>query len=98
MVELGMINSTSIADFVADNQVPFNAQPFVIFQGDLWEADEEFKKLKNLVNDFFLMNNRPTGFEIDKAMKVVVCWSVTEDRKIFMNTFEVNVEGGSAVL
>jgi hypothetical protein len=54
--------------------------------------------LKNLINDFFLINNRPKGIEIDKALKVVVSWSVTEDRKIFLNIFEVTIEGGSAIL
>ena len=54
--------------------------------------------MKSLLNDFFLMNKRPQGLEIDNALKVVVCWSATEDKKIFLNVFEVNVEGGSAVL
>jgi len=44
------------------------------------------------------MNNRPKGVEIDKAMKMVVCWSVTEDKKLFMHTYEVSVEGGAAIL
>lgn len=77
MVELGLINSTTIEEVVAGIEVPRDVQPFIVFQGDLWESDEEFKKLKNLINDFFLMNNRPKGLEIDKAMKVVVSWSVT---------------------
>lgn len=98
MVELGLIDSTSIEELVGSVEVPFNAHPFLIFQGDLWESDEDFKKLKNLLNDFFVMNERPKGLEIDKAMKVVVCWSVSEDRKIYLNIFEVNVEGGSAIL
>ena len=46
---------------MSDVEVPFNTQPFLFFQGDLWESDEEFKKLKNLINDFFLMNNRPSN-------------------------------------
>jgi len=44
------------------------------------------------------MNNRPKGVEIDKAMKMVVCWSVTEDKKLFMHIYEVSVEGGAAIL
>jgi ribosome production factor 2 len=61
MVELGILNVTSIQDVIATAQVPYDVQPFVIFQGDLWESDQDFKKLKNLINDFFLMNNRPKG-------------------------------------
>ena len=78
--------------------MPSHCQPFIVFQGDLWEANGDFKKLKNLINDFFCMNKRTEGVEIDKAMKVVVCWSVTEDQRIFLNVFEVNIEGGSSIL
>lgn len=98
MAELGLLNFSSIQDVIATAEVPYDVQPFVIFQGDLWESNPEFKKLRNLLNDFFLMNNRPQGVEIDKALKVVVCWTVTEDSKIHLNIFEVTVEGGSAVL
>jgi len=98
MVELGILNLSSIQDVIATAQVPYDVQPFVVFQGDLWESDQDFKKLKNLINDFFLMNNRPKGIEIDKALKVVVSWSVTEDKKIFLNIFEVTIEGGSSIL
>jgi ribosome production factor 2 len=61
MVELGVVSSNSIEEVAESIEVPFNAHPFVVFQGDLWESDEDFKKLKNLLNDFFLMNNRPKG-------------------------------------
>ena len=44
------------------------------------------------------MNNRPKGVEIDNLMKVVVCWSATEDKRIYLNIFEVNVEGGNKIL
>ena len=83
---------------MANAAVPLDAQPFLVFQGDLWESDGQLKKLRNLINDFFLMNNRPSSVEIDKVMKVVVSWSVTEDRHIHLRTFEVTVEGGVAVL
>lgn len=44
------------------------------------------------------MNNRIKGLEIDSALKVVVCWSVTDDKKLFLNVFEVNIEGGNSIL
>jgi ribosome production factor 2 len=39
MVELGVLNATSIQDIVGGLQVPYNSQPFIVFQGDLWESD-----------------------------------------------------------
>lgn len=98
MVELGVVNMQSIESLVASAEIPFNAQPFIVFQGDLWESDPDIKKLRNLLNDFFLMNNRLPGAEIDALLKVVVCWSVTDDRRLHLHVFEVTVEGGAAVL
>ena len=78
MVELGVTNIKSIEELTSSIEVPFHAQPFLVFQGDLWESDTDCKKLKNLINDFFLMNNRQRSIDIDKAMKVMVCWTITE--------------------
>jgi len=39
MIELGVLNATSIQDIVGSLQVPYNSQPFIVFQGDLWESD-----------------------------------------------------------
>lgn len=44
------------------------------------------------------MNNRPKNPELDKLMRVIVCWSVTEDSKLFMNVFQVSMEGGKKLL
>lgn len=98
MVELGINSVETIEEIVSNIDVPFHSQAFMVFQGDLWESEEDFKKLKSLINDFFFMNKRPQGIEIDMIMKVVICWSVTEDKKLFLNVFEVNVEGGSSIL
>jgi hypothetical protein len=87
MAELGIIKLDSIENLVASAEIPFNTQPFLVFQGDLWESDEQLKKLRNLINDFFLMNNRLKGAEIDAILKVVVCWSVTDDRRLHLNVF-----------
>ena len=59
MVELGITNMESMQAIISTIEVPFHSQPFVVFQGDLWESDEDFKKLKNLINDFFVMNKKP---------------------------------------
>lgn len=93
MVELGLHNYSSIADIVAEAKVPNNVHPFVVFQGDQWETVEELQKLRNLLNDFFFMNEKPKGVELDKSMTIVISLSVTEDKRIYLRTYEVNVEG-----
>lgn len=76
MVELGMLNYEGTAD-LTEAAVPINVHPFLIFQGDLWETDENLKKLRNLLNDFFFMNEKVKGVEIDKLMSVMICWTAT---------------------
>ena len=44
------------------------------------------------------MNNHQKATDIDKMMKVMICWTVTEDKHIHLNVFEVNIEGGPAIL
>lgn len=60
MVELG-IKSYEAIESISESGVPINIHPFVIFQGDIWETDEGFKKLRNLFNDFFYMNEKVKG-------------------------------------
>jgi hypothetical protein len=39
------------------------------------------------------MNEKVKGVEVDKLMSVMVCWTVTEDRKIYMKTYKVEMSG-----
>jgi hypothetical protein len=39
MAELGITKLDSIESLVASAEIPFNVQPFIVFQGDLWESD-----------------------------------------------------------
>lgn len=92
MVELGIKSYTSIQS-LSETGVPINVHPFVLFQGDVWQTDEGFKKLRNLLNDFFYMNQKVKGIEIDKLMSVLVCFTVLEDKRIFMRTYKVDMTG-----
>lgn len=92
MVELGITKYEGIAN-VSESGVPINVHPFVIFQGDVWETDENLKKLRNLLNDFFYMNEKVKGLEIDKIMSVLICCTATEDKKVHMRTYKVDMTG-----
>lgn len=92
MVEIGMKSYTSI-DSVTESGVPINVHPFVIFQGDVWETDEGLKKFRNLLNDFYYMNEKVKGVEIDKLMSVLICFTALEDKRIFMRTYKVEMSG-----
>ena len=68
------------------------------FQGDVWETDDTYKKLRNLFNDFFFENNPATeGIDIAQIMRVLIIFSVYEtntdpqEKKISMKVYEVSV-------
>ena len=87
-----MVSYEGISD-LAEAGVPINVHPFLIFQGDVWETDESLKKLRNLLNDFFFMNEKVKGVEIDKLMSVMICLTATEDKKVYMKTYKVEMTG-----
>ena len=53
MIELGIVSITSINELNESPDLSYHVRPFIVFQGDLWETDELFKKARNLLNDFF---------------------------------------------
>ena len=65
MAELAIKQVKTIDEVNASLSIPANVQPFMFFQGDLWESHPEFKQLKSMLNDFFLANNRPSKPQID---------------------------------
>ena len=93
MVEFGLHNFQSTKEVSENINVPFQVRPFVIFQGDVWETEEDFGRIRNLLNDFFFENNKVEGIEVDKYLQIVVCFSVLEDRRIIMKTYETKIEG-----
>ena len=58
MVEFGVNSLRSIEDISSTIDVPYQIKPFVIFQGDLWETDEQCNRIRNLLTDFFFENNK----------------------------------------
>ena len=68
MVEFGLNNFQGIEDISSVSDVPYQVKPFVVFQGDLWETDENCGKIRNLLTDFFFENNKIEGIEVDKLL------------------------------
>lgn len=93
MVEFGLNSFKSIEEIAPTSNVPYQIKPFVIFQGDLWETDESCNKIRNLLSDFFYENNRITGIEVDKLLDIVICFTIAEDKRIFMRVYQTKVEG-----
>jgi hypothetical protein len=49
--------------------------------------------MRNLLNDFFFINEKVPGVEIDKIMAVLVCFTVLESKRIVMRTYKVDIVG-----
>lgn len=93
MVEFGLNNFQAIEDICNVSDLPYQVKPFVVFQGDLWETDENCGKIRNLLSDFFFENNKVEGIEIDKILQITICFSINEEKRIFMRVFQTKVEG-----
>lgn len=52
MIELGILDFKSIAEHVG-SKVPAETKPCLLFAGEAFERDEEYKRLKNVFIDFF---------------------------------------------
>ena len=91
MVEFGL---TADEEEVCDisSEVPSNCRPFVIFQGDKWETDETYGKLRNLLQDFFVENVKVDELEVNNAIRLVISFSAVGDR-IYLRTYEVSITG-----
>ncbi|KAK8793393.1 hypothetical protein WA158_004752 [Blastocystis sp. Blastoise] len=77
MFELGVTNYKSIESFKGQKAL-VGHKPCFIFQGDIWEYNEDYKLLKNLLLDFF------RGEQIDKISlsgldEVIVCSATFPD-------------------
>lgn len=93
MVEFGLNSFQSIEDISSNPEIPYQIKPFLIFQGDLWETNEDCSKIRNLLTDFFYENNKVETIDVDQILHVVVCFSILEDKRIFMRTYQTKIEG-----
>ena len=69
----------SIANVVEKCEIPVHCRPFLLFQGDAWESDDTYKRLRNLFNDFFFENNKISGIEATKILRVLISFTLTEN-------------------
>lgn len=86
MIELGIDEETHQSlESVKGPSKASGAKPLIIFQGDAWNYDPTFKKIENLLLDFF------RGEKISKlslrGIDNVISFSVTEDNKIYMRGY-----------
>lgn len=85
MFELGITRFKSMAEFTT-KKVPLGTKPCLLFAGELFDQDHEYKRLKNMLTDFFrgpnVKNVRLQGLEH------VIMFTAT-DGKIHCRSYKV---------
>jgi len=84
--EFEVTNYIPIDHFKKDITIDSCMKPIIIFQGDAFETDFQFERIKTYLFDFFKMNS------IDEVniseLKRIIIFSVSEDKEIKMRSFQ----------
>jgi len=86
MIELGVQNYKSSSQFESIVKASFGNKPGLIFIGEEWEQKEEYKKLGNILLDFF-RGQITDGINLAGLEHVIVCTSTAE--KIYFRVYRV---------
>ncbi|XP_069829735.1 ribosome production factor 2 homolog [Dendropsophus ebraccatus] len=85
MIELGLEKFVSLQD-VKSAKCPEGTKPLLIFAGDAFEVNEDYRRLKNLLIDFF---RGPVVSAVRLAGLEHVLHFTAVDGKIFMRSYKV---------
>jgi ribosome production factor 2 len=88
MFELALIDYRGLKDFPA-NSTHAGFKPVVLFQGELFETEEKYLRLKSLLLDFF--GGEPTPKVDSRSLDRALVFSITEDESILMQQFQVRI-------
>ncbi|NXB54778.1 RPF2 factor, partial [Leucopsar rothschildi] len=85
MIELGVEKFVSLKD-IKNSKCPEGTKPLLIFAGDMFDVNEEYRRLKSLFIDFF---RGPTVPSIRLAGLEYVLHFTAVDGKIYMRSYKV---------
>uniref|UniRef100_A0A8C3XMX3 Ribosome production factor 2 homolog n=1 Tax=Chelydra serpentina TaxID=8475 RepID=A0A8C3XMX3_CHESE len=85
MIELGIEKFVSLKD-IKNSKCPEGTKPMLIFAGDTFDLNEEYRRLKSLLIDFF---RGPTVPTIRLAGLEYVLHFTAMDGKIYMRSYKV---------
>lgn len=78
MLEIGIQNFKSIDDIKSNINIPAHARPVIMFQGDIFEYNPIYSKLKNLLYDLFSENEPIKTINIVNGLAYAVVISANE--------------------
>jgi len=86
MIEFGVENFISVAEFETEHRAAFGNRPSFVFIGEEWEQKEEYKKFSNIIVDFF-RGNVEDAINLAGLEHVIVCSSA--GGKIYFRVYRV---------
>lgn len=88
MFEFNLVDYKSLKDFPA-NTAHAGFKPVILFQGELFETEEKFVRLKNLLLDFFGggSTNKVDSRSLDRAL----VFSITDQETILMKQYQIRL-------
>jgi len=87
MFELGNVLCEEIDNGSKWKHIPTSVKPILLFNGDIFEYDEQFKRLRNLMHDMFCQGARVPGVDIVQGTKLIINVTASEDKKVFFRFF-----------
>mmetsp|Transcript_13627 Transcript_13627/g.25712 ORF Transcript_13627/g.25712 Transcript_13627/m.25712 type:complete len:277 (+) Transcript_13627:285-1115(+) len=88
MFEFGLVDYKSLRDFPA-NTAHAGFKPLILFQGELFETEEKYVRLKNLLLDFF--GGDPAEKVDSRSLDRALVFTITEDETITMQQFQIRL-------
>jgi ribosome production factor 2 len=88
MFEYEVTNFIPIEYFQTQIEIDSFLKPILIFQGDLFETDFEFDRIKRYFIDFFKLQD-VEQIEITELRRVIVI-SIADDKEIKLRMYQVN--------
>lgn len=92
MVELGVTLYEEIEANKKWNKVPTSVKPVLIFNGDIFEYDPVFKRLRNLLHDMFCQGNQLPGVDVLYGTRLVLSVTANEDKKVHIRCYTSNLK------
>jgi len=86
MIEFGVENYKNSSEFPTEHKAALGNRPSFIFIGEEFEHKEEFKKLANILVDFF-RGNIEEAINLAGLEHVIVCSSTSD--KVYFRTYRV---------
>jgi len=90
MIELGVENFKSIEDFSGVEKPTEGSKPCFLFQGELFDQKDEYKKLANILLDFYRGESVAGKLNLSGLEWIIVCTATVD--KVYFRVYHINLK------